>query len=217
MVSNYADLIIMRHYLEGAARYASEITDVPVINAGDGAHQHPSQTMLDLYTILQTQGSLDDIEVTMVGDLKYGRTVHSLLMALSQWRVRFNFVACPELAMPQEFLKICDRRGIPYTVTTDFDSKVITRSDILYMTRVQRERFSDLMEYERVKDLYTLDRAMLADARDNMRILHPLPRVNEIAKDVDDSPHAYYFHQALNGLYARQAMICSALDIDPQH
>ena len=119
--------------------------------------------------------------------------------------------------MPQEFLKICDRRGIPYTVTTDFDSKVITRSDILYMTRVQRERFSDLMEYERVKDLYTLDRAMLADARDNMRILHPLPRVNEIAKDVDDSPHAYYFHQALNGLYARQAMICSALDIDPQH
>lgn len=217
MVSNYVDIIIMRHYLEGAARYATEVTDVPVVNAGDGANQHPSQTMLDLYTILQTQGSLDDIEVTMVGDLKYGRTVHSLLMALSQWRVRFNFVACPELAMPQEFLKICDRRGIPYTVTTDFDSKVITRSDILYMTRVQRERFSDLMEYERVKDLYTLDRAMLTDARDNMRILHPLPRVNEIAKDVDDSPHAYYFHQALNGLYARQAMICSALDIDPQH
>ncbi len=217
MVSNYADLIIMRHYLEGAARYASEITDVPVINAGDGAHQHPSQTMLDLYTILQTQGRLDDIEVTMVGDLKYGRTVHSLLMALSQWRVRFNFVACPELAMPREFLKICDMRNIPYTVTTDFDADVINRSDILYMTRVQRERFSDPVEYERVKDLYTLNRAMLSGARPSMRILHPLPRVNEIAQDVDDSQNAYYFHQARNGLYARQAMICSALNIDPQH
>lgn len=217
MVSNYADLIIMRHYLEGAARYASEITDIPVINAGDGAHQHPSQTMLDLYTIQQTQGKLDDIEVTMVGDLKYGRTVHSLLMALSQWRVRFNFVACPELAMPQEFLKICDLRHIPYTVTTDFDAEVINRSDILYMTRVQRERFSDLLEYERVKDLYTLNRAMLAGARPTMRILHPLPRVNEIAQDVDSLEHAWYFRQARNGLYARQAMICSALNIDPQH
>lgn len=217
MVSNYADLIIMRHYLEGAARYASEITDIPVINAGDGAHQHPSQTMLDLYTILQTQGKLDDIEVTMVGDLKYGRTVHSLLMALSQWRVRFNFVACPELAMPQEFLKICDLRHIPYTVTTDFDAEVINRSDILYMTRVQRERFSDLLEYERVKDLYTLNRAMLAGARPTMRILHPLPRVNEIAQDVDGLEYAWYFRQARNGLYARQAMICSALNIDPQH
>lgn len=217
MVSNYADLIIMRHYLEGAARYASEVTDVPIINAGDGAHQHPSQTMLDLYTILQTQGRLDDIEVTMVGDLKYGRTVHSLLMALSQWRVRFNFVACPELAMPREFLKVCDQRGIPYTVTEDFGSEVINRSDILYMTRVQRERFSDLMEYQRVKDLYTLNLSMLKGAKPNMRILHPLPRVNEIAQDVDGSPHAYYFRQALNGLYARQAMICSALNIDPQH
>lgn len=217
MVSNYADLIIMRHYLEGAARYASEITDVPVINAGDGAHQHPSQTMLDLYTILQTQNQMDDIEVTMVGDLKYGRTVHSLLMALSQWKVRFNFVACPELAMPREFLKICDQRNIPYTVTTEFSRDVINRSDIIYMTRVQRERFSDLMEYERVKDLYTLNRSMLDGAKPNMRILHPLPRVNEIDQDVDSSPHAYYFHQALNGLYARQAMICSALAIDPQH
>lgn len=217
MVSNYADLIIMRHYLEGAARYASEVTDVPVINAGDGAHQHPSQTMLDLYSILKTQGKLDDIEVTMVGDLKYGRTVHSLLMALSQWRVRFNFVACPELAMPQEFLKICNQRSIPYTMTEDFNANVIDNSDILYMTRVQRERFSDLMEYERVKDIYTLDRSMLAGARPNMRILHPLPRVNEINQDVDASEHAYYFSQARNGLYARQAMICSALDIDPGH
>lgn len=217
MVSNYADLIIMRHYLEGAARYASEITDIPVINAGDGAHQHPSQTMLDLYSILQTQGSLDNIEITMVGDLKYGRTVHSLLMALSQWNVKFNFVACPELSMPQEFLKVCVQRNVPYTISTDFNAEIIAQSDILYMTRVQRERFSDLMEYEKVKDLYTLDRSMLTKAKPNLRILHPLPRVNEIATDVDSSPYAYYFQQARNGLFARQAMICSALNLDPQH
>jgi aspartate carbamoyltransferase catalytic subunit len=217
MVSNYADLIVMRHYLEGAARYASEITPVPIINAGDGAHQHPSQTMLDLYSILKTQGRLDDIVVTMVGDLKYGRTVHSLLMALSQFRVEFNFVACDELKMPYEFLKICDEKGIDYTCSKDFSPEIINESDIIYMTRVQRERFTDLMEYERVKDLYTLHNAMLADSKPNLKILHPLPRVNEINQDVDDNPKAYYFQQAKNGLYARQAMICSAMQIDPAH
>jgi aspartate carbamoyltransferase catalytic subunit len=217
MVSNYADLIVMRHYLEGAARYASEITPVPIINAGDGAHQHPSQTMLDLYSILKTQGRLDDIVVTMVGDLKYGRTVHSLLMALSQFRVKFNFVACDELKMPYEFLKICDEKGIDYTCSKDFSPEIINESDIIYMTRVQRERFTDLMEYERVKDLYTLHNAMLADSKPNLKILHPLPRVNEINQDVDDNPKAYYFQQAKNGLYARQAMICSAMQIDPLH
>ena len=216
MVANYADLIIMRHYLEGAARYASELTGVPVINAGDGAHQHPSQTMLDLYSIYKTQGRLDDLEITMVGDLKYGRTVHSLLMALSHFRVRFNFVACKELQMPPEFIDFCDRNGIDYTATPDFSPEVINRSDIIYMTRVQRERFSDLMEYERVKDLYNLENAMLADSRPNLRILHPLPRVNEIAQDVDDNPKAYYFQQARNGVYARQAMICRALGITPK-
>ena len=214
MVSNYADLIVMRHYLEGAARYASEITDIPVINAGDGAHQHPSQTMLDLYSILKTQGRLDDIVVTMVGDLKYGRTVHSLLMALSDFRVRFNFVACDELRMPEEFLKICREKNIPYRCSKDFSPEIINESDILYMTRVQRERFSDLMEYESVKDLYTLNNSMLSGSKPNLRILHPLPRVNEIDQDVDDNPKAYYFQQAKNGLYARQAMICSALGID---
>jgi aspartate carbamoyltransferase catalytic subunit len=215
MVSNYADLIVMRHYLEGAAKYASEVTDVPIINAGDGAHQHPSQTMLDLYSILKTQGRLDDIVVTMVGDLKYGRTVHSLLMALSQFRVKFNFVACDELKMPYEFLKICDEKGIPYVCSTDFSPEIINESDIIYMTRVQRERFTDLMEYERVKDLYTLHNAMLDGSKPTVKILHPLPRVNEINQDVDDNPKAYYFQQAKNGLYARQAMICSAMGINP--
>lgn len=211
MVANYADLIVMRHYLEGAARYASEITEVPIINAGDGAHQHPSQTMLDLYSIYKTQGRLDDITVTMVGDLKYGRTVHSLLMALSHFRAKFNFVACDELRMPEEFRLFCDRNGIEYHESKDFSPEVIADTDILYMTRVQRERFTDLMEYERVKDLYNLEASMLDVAKDSMRVLHPLPRVNEIAQDVDDSPKAYYFQQAKNGLYARQAMICTAL------
>ena len=213
MVSNYVDLIIMRHYLEGAARYASEVTDTPVINAGDGAHQHPSQTMLDLYSIYKTQGSLDNLTVTMVGDLKYGRTVHSLLMALSHFKVKFQFVACEELRMPEEFRTFCDKNGIEYTEHTDFSADVINSSDILYMTRVQHERFTDLMEYERVKDLYNLHNAMLADSKPNLRILHPLPRVNEISQDVDDNPKAYYFQQAQNGLYARQAMICKVLGI----
>ena len=213
-VANYADLIVMRHYLEGAARYASEITEVPIINAGDGAHQHPSQTMLDLYSIYKTQDRLDDITVTMVGDLKYGRTVHSLLMALSHFRAKFNFVACDELRMPEEFRLFCDRNGIEYHESKDFSPEVIADTDILYMTRVQRERFTDLMEYERVKDLYNLEASMLDAAKDSMRVLHPLPRVNEIAQDVDDSPKAYYFQQAKNGLYARQAMICTALGMD---
>lgn len=214
MVSNYVDLIVMRHYLEGAARYATEVTDIPVINAGDGAHQHPSQTMLDLYSIYKTQGRLDDITVTMVGDLKYGRTVHSLLQALSHFRVKFNFVACNELRMPEEFRTFCDNNSIAYTESAEFSPEIINSSDIIYMTRVQRERFADLEEYERVKDIYTLHNAMLTDSRPNLRILHPLPRVNEINQDVDDNPKAYYFQQAKNGLFARQAMICKCLDIN---
>ncbi len=215
MVSNYVDIIVMRHYLEGAARYASEVTEVPVVNAGDGANQHPSQTMLDLYSIYKTQGTLDNLTITMVGDLKYGRTVHSLLQAMSFFNPTFNFVACKELQMPEEYLKFCDDHGIKYTVTTEFSPEIINSTDILYMTRVQRERFSDIMEYERVKNLYTLCNDMLSGSRDNLRILHPLPRVNEISYDVDANPKAYYFDQARNGLYARQAILCRALGINP--
>lgn len=213
MVSNYVDLIIMRHYLEGAARYATEVTEVPVVNAGDGANQHPSQTMLDLYSILKTQGTLENLTITMVGDLKYGRTVHSLLMAMKYFNPTFRFVACDELRMPREYIEFCQRQGIAYEEHTDFSREVIDSSDILYMTRVQRERFPDLSEYERVKDLYTLSNHMLETSRPNLRILHPLPRVNEIAYDVDDNPKAYYFDQARNGLYAREAIICRALGI----
>lgn len=214
MVSNYADLIVMRHFLEGAALYATEVSDVPIINAGDGAHQHPSQTMLDLYSIYKTQGTLENLTITLVGDLKYGRTVHSLIMAMKYFNPTFRFVACKELDMPEEYKAFCRENGIRYTDHTDFSPEVINSSDIIYMTRVQRERFADIMEYERVKDLYNLNNAMLAEAKENLRILHPLPRVNEIAQDVDDNPHAYYFEQARNGLYARQALICRSLGIN---
>ena len=213
MVSNYADIIVMRHYLEGAARYASEIAPVPIINAGDGANQHPSQTMLDLYTIYQTQGTLDNLHIYMVGDLKYGRTVHSLLMAMRHFNPTFHFIAPEELAMPAHYKDYCRQHGIRYVEHQEFDAEVISGADILYMTRVQRERFTDLMEYERVKDRYLLKLPMLAQAKPTMKILHPLPRVNEIEYAIDDDPHAYYFQQARNGLFARQALICDALGI----
>ena len=213
MVSNYADVIVMRHYLEGAAKYASEVSPVPVVNAGDGANQHPSQTLLDLYSINKTQGKLDDLHILLVGDLKYGRTVHSLIMAMRHFNPTFHFIAPEELSMPEELKAYCREQGIKYEEQTDFNEEVIAKADIIYMTRVQRERFSDLMEYERVKDVYILRAAMLRNAKPNMKILHPLPRVNEIAYDVDDDPHAYYFEQARNGLYAREAIICDVLGL----
>ena len=213
MVSNYADVIVMRHYLEGAAKYASEVSPVPVVNAGDGANQHPSQTLLDLYSINKTQGKLDDLHILLVGDLKYGRTVHSLIMAMRHFNPTFHFIAPEELSMPEELKAYCREQGIKYEEQTEFNEEVIAKADIIYMTRVQRERFTDLMEYERVKDVYILRAAMLCNAKPNMKILHPLPRVNEIAYDVDDDPHAYYFEQARNGLYAREAIICDVLGL----
>ena len=211
MVSNYADVIVMRHHIEGAAQYASEIAPVPIVNAGDGAHQHPSQCMLDLYSIYKTQGTLEDLNIFLVGDLKYGRTVHSLIMAMRHFNPTFHFIAPKELAMPDEYKLYCKQHGIKYVEHTDFNEDIIAESDILYMTRVQKERFSDLMEYERVKNVYILKKDMLCKARQNMKILHPLPRVNEIAYDVDEDPHAYYIQQAQNGLYAREAIISDVL------
>ena len=213
MVANYSDVIVMRHFLEGAALYASELTQTPVVNAGDVAHQHPSQTLLDLYTMLQTQGKLENLNIHLVGDLKYGRTVHSLIMAMRHFNPTFHFIAPKELAMPEEYKQYCNKHGIKFVEHEDFNEDTIAEADIIYMTRVQRERFSDLMEYERVKDVYILRGDMLGKAKENMRILHPLPRVNEITQDVDDTPHAYYFQQALNGLYAREAILCNALGI----
>ena len=214
MVGNYADAIVMRHYLEGAALYASELNRAPIINAGDGANQHPSQTLLDLYAIRKTQGSLYDKTIALVGDLKYGRTVHSLIVGMAPFRPRFIFVSPPELSMPEECKDFCRQAGIPFTETTDFSPEVIRSVDILYMTRVQRERFVDLEEYERVKNVYVLTASMLEGCRENLRILHPLPRVNEIALDVDDTPQAYYVEQAQGGLYVRQSILCEVLGIE---
>lgn len=213
MVSNYADVIVMRHHIEGAAQYASEIAPVPIVNAGDGAHQHPSQCLLDLYSIYKTQGTLENLNIYLVGDLKYGRTVHSLIMAMRHFNPTFHFIAPEELAMPEEYKLYCKQHGIKYIEHTDFNEDVIAGADIIYMTRVQKERFSDLMEYERVKDVYILKNDMLGKAKENMKILHPLPRVNEIAYDVDENPHAYYIRQAQNGLYAREAILCDVLGI----
>ena len=214
VVSSYVDVIAMRSPKEGAALLASKFSECPIINAGDGANQHPSQTMLDLYSIYKTQGRLDNLTITMVGDLKYGRTVHSLIMAMHYFNPTFNFVAADELQMPEQYKEFCREHGISFNETADFSADVINRSDIIYMTRVQRERFTDLLEYERVKNLYNLHNSMLDNSKPNLRVLHPLPRVNEISYDVDDNPKAYYIQQAKNGLYARQAIICRALGID---
>ena len=197
MVSNYADVIVMRHYIEGAAQYASEVAPIPIVNAGDGAHQHPSQCMLDLYSIYKTQGTLENLNIYMVGDLKYGRTVHSLLMAMRHFNPTFHFVAPKELAMPNEYKLYCKEHGIKYQEHTAFNDKII----------------ADAMEYERVKNVYVLNNELLKSAKPNMKILHPLPRVNEIAYEVDDNPHAYYIQQAGNGLFAREAIFCDVLGI----
>ncbi len=213
MVSNYVDLIVVRHPLEGSSRYAAEVADVPVINAGDGANQHPTQTLLDMYSILKTQGTLDNINIFMIGDLKYGRTVHSLLMAMSQFENPiFNFIAPDELAMPEEYKLFLKEKGIRYFEHTEINEN-INHADIIYMTRVQKERFMDPIEYEKVKNVYILKNNMLSETKPNMRILHPLPRVNEIHPDVDSNEKAYYFEQARNGVYTRQAIIAHILNL----
>lgn len=213
MVGNYADLIIMRHHLEGSARYASEISPIPVINAGDGSNQHPTQTMLDLFTIYETQGTLENLTITIVGDLKYGRTVHSLIHGLSHFNPTFNFVAPEELHIPDKYKTFCENHHISYREFTEFSPEAINSADILYMTRVQKERFTDLMEYEKVKNAYVLHNRMLHDSKENLKVLHPLPRVKEINQDVDENPKAYYFEQAKNGMYTRQAIICDLMGI----
>lgn len=212
VVSNYAELIVMRHPLEGSARYASEHSRVPIINAGDGANQHPTQTLLDLYSIYKTQGRLDDLTICMVGDLKYGRTVHSLLMALSVFNANFYFISPDELKMPAEYKMYLDKLGLKYQEDKDIGEN-IKGADIIYMTRVQKERFSDPIEYERTKNAYVLKNDMLIGAKSTMKVLHPLPRVNEIDQQVDSSPHAYYFQQTENGVYVRQAIISLILGL----
>lgn len=211
-VCNYSDLIVMRHPLEGAAKHASEVGNVPIINAGDGAHQHPTQTLLDLYSIRKTQGKLDNLNLFLVGDLKHGRTVHSLLEAMAHFNPTFHFISPDKLKMPDEYKMFLDERGIKYHEHKEF-TDIVSEADIIYMTRVQRERFTDQVEYEKVKNYYILRNYMLEGSKDNLRILHPLPRVNEINIDVDDNPKAYYFQQALNGVFVRQAIMALMLGL----
>jgi len=206
IVSNYVDMIVMRHPMEGAAAVAASVSPVPVVNAGDGANQHPTQTLLDMYTILQTQGKLDDLTINMVGDLRYGRTVHSLSQAMSDFRSKFIFTAPEELKMPSKYLRQLNEKGIPYEETESLEEH-LNDCDILYMTRVQQERFPSKDDYDRVKDTYELTASMLGNVKPNMKILHPLPRITEIATDVDSTPYAYYFKQAGNGMYVRMAVI----------
>ena len=212
IVSNYCDLIVMRHPMEGAAKYASEVASVPIINAGDGANQHPTQTLLDLYSIRKTQGNLENLNIFLVGDLKYGRTVHSLLMAMSQFNATFHFISPPELKMPDEYKLHLNKLGLKFYENRDF-TDIIEEADIIYMTRVQKERFSDPIEYEKTKNAYVLKNYMLKNSKSNLRVLHPLPRVNEISLDVDDNEKAYYFTQALNGVFVRQAIITSIMGL----
>lgn len=211
-VANYSDIIIMRHPREGSARFASEVSGVPIINAGDGANQHPTQTLLDLYSIRKTQGTLDNLHIAFVGDLKYGRTVHSLVMAFCNYNTTFHLVSPQELKLPSSVKIHIKEKKLAYYQYTDIN-EVIPKADILYMTRIQKERFQDPMEYEKVKNSYILRNAMLDSAKENLKILHPLPRVNEITVDVDDNPQAYYFTQALNGVYVRQAILASILGV----
>ncbi|GAM74907.1 aspartate carbamoyltransferase [Vibrio ishigakensis] len=211
VISSYVDAFVMRHPQEGAARLASEFSNgVPVINGGDGANQHPTQTLLDLFSIYETQGSLDNLNIALVGDLKYGRTVHSLTQALAKFsNNRFFFIAPEVLAMPGYICDELDEAGIQYSLHDNIED-VVGELDILYMTRVQKERF-DASEYAHMKSAFILTAQTLEPARPNLRVLHPLPRVDEITVDVDKTQHAYYFEQAENGVYAREALLALVL------
>ncbi|MDR0365170.1 MAG: aspartate carbamoyltransferase [Bacteroidales bacterium] len=213
-VNQYSDIIIMRHPIEGSARFASEVASIPVVNAGDGANQHPTQCLLDLYSIRKTQGKLDNLNIALVGDLKYGRTVHSLTEAMCHFNATFHLVSPTELKLPSSVKRFIKEKNLEYHQYTDL-MECIDKVDILYMTRIQRERFSDPIEYEKVKNYYILKNKMLENTKPNLRILHPLPRVNEINEDVDNNPKAYYFQQALNGVFVRQAILASILGADP--
>ncbi len=211
-VAQYADLIVMRHPVEGSARYASEISPVPVINAGDGANQHPTQCLLDLFSIQKTQGTLENLHIAFIGDLKYGRTVHSNVIAMTNFNCTYHLVSPFELKLPSAVKMHIKEKNLRYYQYTDI-MEAIPLADIIYMTRIQQERFSDPLEYEKVKNIYNLNREMLSNVKHNMRVLHPLPRVNEIHINVDDMPQAYYFEQALNGVYMRQALMSYILDL----
>lgn len=212
-VEQYGDALVMRHPKEGAARLAAERCHLPVINAGDGANQHPSQTLLDLYTIQKFFGRLNGLRIALVGDLRYSRTVYSLLHALRRYKDnRFVLVSPPSLRLAEHLQVVQAGETVAFHQTTDL-REAVRDCDLIYMTRIQKERFGDLLEYEKVKDSYVLDAALLREAPAHQRVMHPLPRVGEIARDVDDTPHAGYFEQVRNGLFMRQAILLNVLGV----
>ena len=212
MVESYSDVIVVRHPFDGAARLASVTSKKPVINAGDGSNQHPSQTLLDLYTILEEKGTLENLSIAFVGDLKYGRTVHSLMRALTHFNPTVYFVAPQILQMPDYLLEDLRKNNIKYEILSDFRD-CLDKIDVFYMTRIQKERFLDVDEYEKLKGIYIINKKnILGKCKDDMIILHPLPRVDEISIDLDSTKHALYFKQAKNGIPIRQAMILKVLE-----
>ena len=220
VVSCFADVIAMRHYIEGAQLFASEVSPVPIINAGDGSHSHPTQTLTDLLTIQRELGHIDGITIGFCGDLRFGRTVHSLIKALSRFKdINVILIAPDELKLP-DYIKqdVCDKLGIKYKEVSTME-EVMSELDVLYMTRVQKERFLDEDEFDRVKDSFVLDAKRMAMAKEKMAVLHPLPRVNEILTEVDSDPRAAYFRQVENGKFVREALIVKLLEWkdDPAH
>ncbi|MBI2416809.1 MAG: aspartate carbamoyltransferase [Ignavibacteriales bacterium] len=211
-VSQYVDIIIIRSILEGAARYASEILPIPIVNAGDGSNQHPTQTMLDLYSIKKTQGTLSNLNIALVGDLRFGRTIHSLVYGLAHFGVTFYTVAPKHLKLPL-YIKNDPALANVKFIECDSLAEIIPLLDVMYVTRVQKERFADPVEYDLVKNSYQITSQLITSCnpKENFKILHPLPRVHEITVDVDPLPYAYYFQQAKNGLYIRQAIIATLL------
>jgi aspartate carbamoyltransferase catalytic subunit len=210
MLESYSDVIVLRHPHEGAARLAARFSEKPVINAGDGAGQHPTQTLLDLFTMKKHMGSMDGIKVAMVGDLKYGRTVHSLAEALTMFGAELTFIAPPSLQMPKETIKQVEKLGGKPKVKSKLE-EAMTDVDVLYVTRIQKERFPDLAEYQKVAGMYRVELDTLREAKSDMIIMHPLPRVDEIAPEVDATPHAKYFDQAFNGVPVRMALLMLVL------
>lgn len=205
-IAQYSDIIIMRSPIEGAARFASEIVDLPVVNAGDGANQHPTQALLDLYSIIKTQDRLEDLKIGLAGDLRFGRTVHSLSQAMAVFGAEFKFISPTFLKMPDYIKDDLIEKNIIFEECSELEGN-IEDLDILYVTRIQKERFADPEDYEKVSGSYVLNKAMLGNVKENFKVLHPLPRVDEIDTDVDDTEFAYYFPQAKNGVYTRQAII----------
>ncbi|MBN2422128.1 aspartate carbamoyltransferase [Candidatus Woesearchaeota archaeon] len=210
VIDGYVDVIVMRHPLEGSARLAAEAANIPLINGGDGANQHPTQTLLDLFTIKKSQGKITGLKIAMAGDLKYGRTVHSLTHALSLFNCKLYFVSPESLKMPRHIINELEEKGIEFSEHKEV-SEIINEIDVLYATRIQKERFPDPADYEKVKFAYVIDNSILGKVKKNLKIMHPLPRVNEIDVNVDDSGHAYYFEQAHNGIPVRQALLALVL------